>query len=81
VIDKATGRLVTFGARSTSTSARSTAPPTTSVPIDGARSTVRRLAEIGLIANLIEYPGLAHHTSREERRDLAQAIEQAAGSP
>jgi phospholipase/carboxylesterase len=48
------------------------------VPIEGARGTVRRLAEVGLTADLVEYPGLGHHTSGEERRDLARAIEQAA---
>jgi phospholipase/carboxylesterase len=51
------------------------------VPVDSARGTVRRLAEIGLAAELVEYPGLGHHVSSEEQRDLVRAIEQAAAAP
>ncbi len=51
------------------------------VPIDAARGTVQRLAEIGLVADLVEYPGLGHAGSLAERRDLAWAIQQVVALP
>jgi phospholipase/carboxylesterase len=51
------------------------------VPVAGARATVHRLAEVGLIADLKEYPGLSHHISREEQDDLVRAIERAIVPP
>ena len=47
------------------------------VPIAGARATVRRLKDVGLDAELAEYPGVTHTTTAEMRRDLVRAIEQA----
>ena len=51
------------------------------VPVEAARGTVQRLAELGLAAELVEYPGLRHRMSPEEQRDLERAIEQAASLP
>jgi phospholipase/carboxylesterase len=45
-----------------------------SAPVGEARDVVRRLSEIGLAAELTEYPGLGHAGSSEERRDLLRAI-------
>jgi phospholipase/carboxylesterase len=44
------------------------------VPIDGARRTVQRLRELGLPAELHEYPGVGHTVSAAEREDLVKAI-------
>ena len=47
------------------------------VSIAEARATVRRLKEIGLSADLVEYPGVTHTVTAEMRRDVVQAITQA----
>jgi phospholipase/carboxylesterase len=48
------------------------------VPVDGARATVKRLTEVGLGAELSEYPGVGHTISADMKRDLWKAIEAAA---
>jgi phospholipase/carboxylesterase len=44
------------------------------VPVGGARRTVQRLREIGLPAELHEYPGVRHTVSDAEREELMRAI-------
>jgi phospholipase/carboxylesterase len=51
------------------------------VPVEGARATVRHLVDIGLPAQLTEYPEVRHVVDRDMQRDLVQAIEQAIRAP
>jgi phospholipase/carboxylesterase len=51
------------------------------VPVLGARSTVRRLKEIGFAAELTEYPGVGHQISKEMQHDMLLDIEAAARAP
>lgn len=50
------------------------------VPVTNARATVQRLKEIGVPAELTEYPGVRHQISKEMRHDMMLDIEAAASS-
>ncbi len=51
------------------------------VPVEAARATVRHFVEIGVVAELTEYPGVRHTVARDEQRDLVRAIEEALPAP
>ena len=50
------------------------------VPVTKARATVQRLKEIGVPAELTEYPGVRHQISKEMRHDMMLDIEAAVSS-
>jgi phospholipase/carboxylesterase len=49
------------------------------VPIDGDRATSRRLVDLGLPAELTEYPGEGHTVSSEMKRDILRALAKEVG--
>ena len=51
------------------------------IAIADARSTVKRLTDVGLPAELSEYPGVRHTIALPEQRDLIAAIEAALRAP
>jgi phospholipase/carboxylesterase len=51
------------------------------VPVTNARATVQRLKEIGVPAELTEYPGVQHRISKEMQHDMMVDIEAAVSWP